>query len=115
MSESDDSDLPDPVRENAQKRHTSNNREREKEESDIRSLMGSRWGRRFVLRLLDRTGWRSSSFSTSALEMARNEGARAFGQWLHDEVITLCPDLFLEMLREHESERNRSAGRRKAN
>lgn len=63
--------------------------------------MGTKQGRRIAWRLLDRSGWRSSSFSTNSMQMSFNEGARRYGQELHDLLLTLCPDLFIKMLEEH--------------
>lgn len=71
--------------------------------------MGTKQGRRTAWRLLDKSGWRSSSFSTNAMQMAFNEGARARAQELHDLILVLCPEQFILMLQEHERDRNSDA------
>lgn len=42
-----------------------------------------------------------TSFSKSALEMAFNEGSRNVGLRLTADIMRVCPDNYVKMLREH--------------
>lgn len=71
---------------------------------DLRWLMGHKPGRRFVRRLLERTGVYRTSFNTSGSVMAFNEGQRNVGLGLVAEIQEHAPDSFLLMLKEQTSE-----------
>ena len=49
-------------------------------------MLGSRFGRRFFLQLIDRTGVHSEGYSTDASLMAKLAGERAIGIWLIAEL-----------------------------
>lgn len=53
---------------------------------DVRRLMGSKWGRRFVWRLLSKAGVFRPSFNVNAMTMAFNEGYRKFGTELLEQI-----------------------------
>lgn len=71
---------------------------------DLRWLMGHKPGRRFVRRLLERTGVYRTSFHTSGSVMSFNEGQRNVGLGLVAEIQEHAPDQFLLMLKEQTSE-----------
>lgn len=68
--------------------------------SDLKWLMSNKRGRRFVFRLLERAGVWRLSFSTNALSMAFNEGARNEGLRLIAMLSQHCADRYSEMLKE---------------
>lgn len=70
------------------------------EVDDLKWLMSNKRGRRFVFRLLERAGVWRLSFSTNALSMAFNEGARNEGLRLTAQMTTHCADRYTEMLKE---------------
>ena len=78
---------------------------RETEESDVRWLMSNRRGRRVLRRLLDQAGVFRSSFSTTAMQMAFNEGFRNYGLRMLDLIHTTCPELYPQMMKEQTHDR----------
>lgn len=76
--------------------------QRQQEIGELKWLMSSPRGRRIMWRLLDLAGVYRISFDPNAMKMAFNEGNRNLGNQLLKEVMTLCPELFPVMLKEHE-------------
>jgi hypothetical protein len=71
---------------------------------DLKWLMSNRRGRRVVYRLLERAGAFRLSFHTNALQMAFNEGGRNQGLATLALLMQHCPELHMEMLKEHSSD-----------
>lgn len=65
-------------------------------EGDVREVMGTESGRRFVWRLLGDCGLYRSSYHPSAL-IHFNEGQRSIGLQLLSEITSLCPAQYLVM------------------
>lgn len=63
---------------------------------DIKFVMSSKQGRRVVWRLLAKAGIYKSSFTGNS-ETFFNEGMRAVGLFLLDEVMRNSPDAFMQM------------------
>ncbi len=84
--------------------------ERQNEESDIKWLMSSKRGRRFVWRLLEKAGVFRSSFNTNAMTMSFSEGNRNYGLNLLNSIHTLCPELYPTMIKEQKNVRNADDG-----
>ena len=84
--------------------------ERQNEESDIKWLMSSKRGRRFVWRLLEQAGVFRSSFNTNAMAMSFGEGNRNYGLQLLNSIHTLCPELYPTMIKEQKNVRNADDG-----
>lgn len=80
--------------------------DRQVEIADFKWLMSSPRGRRILWRLLEMSGPFRLSFDTNAMRMAFNEGNRNLGNQLLNEVMTLCPDKYPVMVKEHEHDRN---------
>lgn len=76
-------------------------RQREIQVSDFKWLMKHAQGRRFMNRLLERTGVHRSSFNHSGSVMAFNEGRRDLGLFLTAELLELTPDAYLQLLKEY--------------
>ncbi len=74
---------------------------RRQELADFRAIMGTPGGRRWFLRMLDRTGVFKVSFDNSGSITARNEGMRLIGLslWADLEAIDGL-DLYAQALRE---------------
>lgn len=83
---------------------------RENEEVDLKWLMSSKRGRRYVWRLLDQTGVFRLSFNTNAMTMAFAEGNRNFGNRTLAMVHSLCPEHYPSMVKENTSDRNADDG-----
>lgn len=79
---------------------------RETEEADFKWLMGSKRGRRIVWRLLEQSGVFRSSFSTTAMQMAFNEGYRNLGNRMLALIHQHSPELYPIMLKEQINGRN---------
>ena len=84
--------------------------DRQNEESDIKWLMSSKRGRRFVWRLLEQAGVFRSSFNTNAMTMSFSEGNRNYGLQLLNLIHTLCPELYPTMIKEQKNVRNADDG-----
>ncbi len=82
----------------------------EAEEADIRRLMTSKWGRRFLWRLMDQAGVFRLSYSPDAMAMAFAEGSRNSGLRILNLIHTLCPEHYNAMLKEQTSERTDNDG-----
>lgn len=89
---------------------------REKEQNDLRWVMSTKQGRRFMWRLLGEAGVYRLSFNTNNAVMAFNEGARNIGLSLVTSIVEACPDRYAEMRNEQkeakEKHANRTADRR---
>ena len=77
-------------------------RQSETEADDVKWLMGNKRGRRIVWRLLERTGVFRTSFRLNN-EMAFLEGQRNVGLSLIDAIHANCPDAYLIMVKEQQS------------
>jgi hypothetical protein len=84
---------------------------REKEQSDLRWVLSTKQGRRFMWRLLGSAGVFHSSFSTNNASMAFNEGKRNQGLELLNEIIEHCPDKYTTMLAEQKDTRDKDGNR----
>ena len=69
------------------------------EAEDFRWIMEHAQGRRFINRLLDRTGVYRSSFTGNSETFFR-EGARNVGLQLLAQINDLCPEKYPQMLQE---------------
>ena len=67
---------------------------------DLRQVMKSVAGRRYVRRMLDATGVFRPSFNNSGSITAFNEGQRYVGLMLLAEVKQHCPKEFITLLQE---------------
>ena len=67
---------------------------------DLRAVISTPEGRRFVRRVLASCGMRESTFNTNALVMASNEGRRSVAVWLEGEVIDAGEDHYFRLLKE---------------
>lgn len=67
---------------------------------DLRAVMGTQPGRRFVWRLLEQSGLHSPSYAGEAMASAFNEGRRAVAIALMREVQRVCPELYVTMVRD---------------
>lgn len=74
--------------------------ERVRELADIRTLMNTTEGSRFILRLVNFTGPYRSSFNTEALTMAFLEGQRNVGNLLISELLEACPEQYVRLITE---------------
>lgn len=82
--------------------------ERERQDT-VRNLCSTLNGRRYVWDKFSLAGIFVALPPTDALTMAFNEGIRAGGLSLVDDVITACPEQFIRMMQEA-NERNLTRG-----
>lgn len=76
---------------------------RAREVADFVALMGTESGRRFVWRLLGKTGLYRSSFTGNSETFFR-EGERNIGLWVMSEIDALCPESYALMVRENQQQ-----------
>lgn len=73
----------------------------QRDDNDLKGVMGSPSGRRFVWALLAQCGVFAGSYAEQPLGMAFNEGRRSIGLALMGRVLARTPDLFLTMQKEN--------------
>lgn len=73
---------------------------KEREDDDLKQVMSTEYGRRFIWKTLSASGVFHSSFSSDPYSTAFNEGARNKGLELFKNVMSVCPDLYLVMAEE---------------
>lgn len=81
----------------------SQKRIRDKEVEDVKLIMSSREGRRFMWRMLEMCGVYRSSFTGNSETFFR-EGQRNIGLMLLADIHEHCPDGFTTMLKEQKRE-----------
>jgi len=74
-------------------------RNRQEELNDVRALMDTPAGRRFVWRLLERCGVYQTSFTGNSATFFK-EGERNIGLWLLADIHEVALDEFMAMLKE---------------
>lgn len=74
-------------------------RVRDIELADMRKIMATREGRRFVWRLLDRAGVFRTSFTGNSTTFF-NEGMRNMGLMVIGDVMAACADQYVVMMNE---------------
>lgn len=78
-------------------RESREKRIRRQQLEDVRDVMATKSGQRFVWRLLETCGMNADGFDPNALTMARNSGKRLIGLWIQAEIADACPERYLEM------------------
>ena len=77
-----------------------NERMAERDTEDLRTILKSVWGRRFVWRVMAICGVFSQSFVPDNSEAtAFNEGRRSIGNTLLRQVIEINPESYLQMVK----------------
>ena len=74
------------------------------EESDFMRIMGSKWGRRIVARVIARSRAGDCCFNPNALTMSFASGRQVEGEYQERMAKRLCPDNYLLMLKESSDE-----------
>jgi hypothetical protein len=69
---------------------------------DLRRVAATPEGRRFLWRLLGRAGIFRLSFVGDAAGTAFREGERNMGLWVLNDLLSLCPERFRQMMDEAE-------------
>lgn len=73
---------------------------KEREDDDLKQVMSTEYGRRFVWKILSASGVFHSSFSSDPYSTYFKEGARNRGLELFNSVLSVCHDLYLVMAEE---------------
>lgn len=88
-------DAGDPVA--VKKRKTKAELRKERDDNDLREVLGTDAGKRLLWRLLSECGIHRDPFHTNALVMAKAVGAQSIGRFIECEIAEACPEKFLEM------------------
>lgn len=80
------------------------NEKREVELSDLSAIMSTDAGRNVLLRILEHSGYFTSSYSQDQREHAFNEGRREEGLWLIQEMKQADSRHLMNILKEHYNE-----------
>lgn len=70
----------------------------------LRQIMGSKEGRSWMYQTLTQCHVFQTSFSHSSLDMAYSEGERNIGLRLINDVVAACPERYMEMMKEANSD-----------
>lgn len=76
----------------------------EREQEDLKQVMASQQGRRFIWKQLSTAGVFATSFTTDPYITAFNEGSRNKGLELFNDIMKFCPDQYLLMAEEARTE-----------
>lgn len=80
-------------------------KERQRLKKDLEVVMSTPSGRRVIWRLLSIAGTFTRSFdSSSQYATAFNEGKRSVGLDLYDDIMTYCPERYIQAQNDHNSE-----------
>jgi|GEM_PF-6440926 hypothetical protein len=79
-----------------------NEQVRQQRDDDLRTLLGTKPGRRVLFALINNTGTFDSSFTGNSGSFF-NDGRKSVGQALFHEVMRLDAGRFLEMWQEHQT------------
>ena len=77
---------------------------------DVKKVMATESGRRFVWGLLEQAGVFQTTFRTDTNTTMFLEGNRNAGLALFNDVFGICPDLYLKMAAEAEKDREANHG-----
>lgn len=83
-----------------EKRNDEKRNQRDNELADVLFVMADPAGRRFMHRLLSRTGMYRSSFDENPHNTAFNEGSRNVGLWLTAEIMQIAVPQYTQMIEE---------------
>jgi len=78
-------------------------------DDDLKFIMSTEQGRRFVQRIMNETKMMASDIFTGNSSTFERLGRRAIGIWLYSEIMRVAPVGYLDMMREtinKESENN---------
>lgn len=78
-------------------------------DDDLRCVLATPPGRRFLWRLMTQSGLSSASYADTDRATARNEGRRAVAIALEAEVRRVSPSLYVQAMREQADELEREA------
>lgn len=73
---------------------------KEREDDDLKQVMSTECGRRFIWKTLSLSGVFEVSFTSDPYITSFNEGRRNKGLELFNDVMSVCPDLYLVMAEE---------------
>lgn len=79
--------------------------ETDAEIKDVKAIMATGEGRRFMWRLLEKTGLYKTSFTGNSTTFF-NEGQRNIGLWLISQVNEHCLDEYAQMVEENREDAN---------
>lgn len=73
---------------------------RRSELNEVRALLATAEGRKFLWRLLERCGVYKSSYDQSGSRVYFNEGRREVGLWVLAEIIEAEPEAYVSLMKE---------------
>ena len=97
-------ELESKEREQAEKREKKEKRLLKQRKNDLKTILDTPGGRRFIWNLLSDCGLFQTSYATHSNQMAFNEGQRNVALRLQVEVMEARPDAFGQMMQESKKE-----------
>ena len=90
------------------KKTSDNKKQRDQELNDLRALLNTESGRRFLMRLINRSNYLQPTYGTGAQisDFAFHEGRRDFGLFIIGEITQANSDAWLDMQKQHFKETN---------
>ncbi|MGB0752444.1 MAG: hypothetical protein ACPGQI_10830 [Gammaproteobacteria bacterium] len=86
----------------AQSRHR---KRRQVELDDLKQVLNTPSGRRFITRLLDQTGLLASDMFTGNSTTFYNLGKRDVGLWVYNEIMKAKPESMIEIMNDRLTEK----------
>lgn len=82
---------------------TENKSERDQELNDLRSILETEYGKRFLMRLINRSNYLQPTYGGGAQmsDFAFMEGRREFGLYIIGEITLANSDAWLDMQKNH--------------
>lgn len=81
---------------------------RRREIDDVRAVLATAEGRRFLWRLLGHCGVSKSIFAPNS-RIAYNSGMQDVGHFVQGEIVEARPEAYLQMINEHQERTNETA------
>ena len=89
------------------------NRKKERELNDIRVIISTPEGRRFLWKIISEAGVFRTSFSLDENQMAYQEGRRSIGLNILYDLLDASPSTYMQMQNEYASEMKREENEEK--
>lgn len=85
------------------KKTSDNKKQRDQELNDLRALLNTESGRRFLMRLINRSNYLQPTYGIGAQisDFAFHEGRREFGLFIVGEITQANSDAWLDMQKQH--------------
>lgn len=94
-----------------------NKRKRDQELNDLRTILATEQGKRFLMRLINRSNYLQTTYAGGAhmSDFAFMEGRRDFGVYIIGEITLVDSDAWLDMQKQHFEETKEKVSHERSN